>query len=32
MLNNVILKSLEEIATVLVVMFVRSLFEESPRQ
>ena len=32
MLNSVILKSLEEIATVLAVMFVKSLFEESPRQ
>ena len=31
-MNLIIIKSLEEIATVLAVMFVRSLFEESPRQ
>ena len=30
-MNLIILKSLEEIATVLAVMFVRSLFEENSR-
>ena len=31
-MNQIILKSLEEIVTVFAVMFVKSLFEESPRQ
>jgi|GEM_PF-5987418 len=30
-MDKIILKSLEEVATVLAVMFVKSLFEENPR-
>lgn len=31
-MDKIIIKSLEEVVTVLAMMFVRNLFEENPRQ